>query len=164
MVNINWCCKQKYGIKLIEPNDNLGDGYIKMAEDALGTMNREKNYSLRFSVSACYYSMYYSLYAVLMKIGIKCEIHSCTIKFMEKFLSEFYSKDDVNLINKAFDCRNTIQYYVDKVFDKSDVDMIIKEAPFFHSKCKDIVGKINESQISEIRNKLGNHLKNKSVS
>jgi len=155
MVNINWCYKQKDGIKLIEPNDNLAQGYVKMAEDALGTMNREKNFSLRFSVSACYYSMYYSLYAILMKIGIKCEIHSCTLKFMEEFLSEFYSKDDIKIINKSFECRNTIQYYVDKVVQKSDSDLIISKAPFFHLKSKEILGKLNEHDIKSIREKIG---------
>lgn len=125
-----------------------------MAEDALGTMNREKNFSLRFSVSACYYSMYYSLYAILMKIGIKCEIHSCTLKFMEEFLSEFYSKDDIKLINKAFECRNTIQYYVDRVIQKSDSDLIISKAPFFHIKSKEILGKLNENQIRDISGKM----------
>ena len=154
MVNLNWCYKQKDGIKLIEPNNNLTEGYLKMAEDALGTMNREKNFSLRFSVSACYYSMYYSLYAVLMKIGIKCEIHSCTLKFMEEFLSEFYSKDDIKLINKAFECRNTIQYYVDRVIQKSDSDLIILKAPFFNIKSKEILGKLNENQIKDIREKM----------
>jgi uncharacterized protein (UPF0332 family) len=158
MVNMNWCCKQKDGIKLIQPNDNLVKGYISMAEDALGTMNREKNFSLRFSVSACYYSMYYSLYAILMKIGIKCEIHSCTLKFMDEFLAEFYSKEDIKIINKAFDCRNTIQYYVDKVVQKDDSDLIIKEAPFFHTKSKEILEKLNVNQIDNIRKKL-NQLK-----
>lgn len=154
MVSINWCCKQKDGIKLIEPNDNLAEGYLKMAEDALGTMNREKNFSLRFSISACYYSMYYSLYATLMKIGIKCEIHSCTLKFMEMFLSEFYSKEDIKVINKAFDCRNTIQYYVDRIIQKEDSNWIILKAPLFHTKSKEILAKLNENQIKEIREKI----------
>ena len=151
MADISWCCRQKDGIKLAEPNDNLVKGYLRMAEDALGTMNREKDYSLRFSISACYYSMYYSLYAILMRIGIKCEIHSCTLKFMEEFLSEFYSKEDIELINKAFDCRNTIQYYVDRVVKKADSDFIILKAPFFHSKSKEILAKLNENQIRKIR-------------
>src|SRR3990167_710697 len=129
MVEINWCCKQKDGIKLIEPNINLSEGYLKMAEDALGTMNREKNFSLRFSVSACYYSMYYSLYAILMKIGIKCEIHSCTLKFMEKFLNGFYSVEDIKIIKKAFNLRITAQYYADKIIDKGDVNEITEKAP-----------------------------------
>lgn len=132
-----------------------------MAEDALGTMSREKNYSLRFSISACYYSMYYSLYAVLMKIGVKCEIHGCTIKLMEECLFKFYSKGDLGIIEKAFDCRNTIQYYFDRIIDKADVDLIIKEAPFFHSKSKDILSKINEKQIKEIREKIRNYFSKK---
>ncbi|MBS3071431.1 hypothetical protein J4408_00405 [Candidatus Pacearchaeota archaeon] len=157
MVNINWCFKQKDGIKLIEHNDNLVNGYIKMAEDAFGTMNREKSYSLRFSVSACYYSMYYSLYAILMRIGIKCEIHSCTLKFMEEFLSEFYSKEEIIVISKVFDCRNTIQYYVDRAVQKNDSDLIISGSPFFHSKSKEILGKLNEGQIKIIREKIGKY-------
>jgi len=82
MASIKWCCKQKDGIRLIEPNDNLAESYMKMAEEAPGTMNREKNYNLNFAISACYYSMYYSLYSILMKIGVKCEIHSCTLEFI----------------------------------------------------------------------------------
>ena len=151
MVDIPWCFRQRDGIKLIESNSNLAEGYLKMAEDALGTMNRERNYSLRFSISACYYSMYYSLYAVLMKIGVKCEIHSCTLKFMEEFLSGFYSKEDIRIIGKAFDCRNAIQYYVDSVLQKSDSDFIISKSPFFYSKSKDILTNLNEHQINKIR-------------
>ena len=159
MVDINWCYKQKDGIKSVEPNDNLALSYMKMAEDALGTMNREKNYSLRFSVSACYYSMYYSLYAVLMKIGVKCEIHSCTLKFMEEFLSEFYSEEDVNIIIKAFGCRNNIQYYVDRVLDKKDVDLIIIRAPLFNSKSREILAKLNENDIQRIRKEISRYIK-----
>ena len=55
MLSIKWCCKQKDGIKLISPNDNLSKGYIIMAENAIGTMNRERNLNQQFSISACYY-------------------------------------------------------------------------------------------------------------
>ena len=157
-VSIGWCCKHEGGIKLVEPSDNLAEAYLKMAEDALGTMTREKNYSLRFSVSACYYSMYYSLYAILMKIGVKCEIHSCTLKFMEKFLRSFYSKEDVKTISKAFDCRNTIQYYVDKVVERKDSDYIILQAPLFFAKSKEILAEINELDIKKIREKIAKYM------
>ena len=79
--------------ELFDPNDNLAKGYLKMAENSLGTMSREKQYNLMFAISACYYSMYYSLYAICMKLGVKCEIHSCTLEFMKKGLNEFYSQD-----------------------------------------------------------------------
>ena|SRR3989338_7078670 len=136
MVSIKWCCKQKEGIKLISPNENLSQGYIKMAENAIGTMNRERNFNLQFSISACYYSMYYSLYSVLMKIGIKCEIHACTLEFMRSLLQEFYPREDFTLINKAFNSRDISQYYVDKIVPKEDIDLIISNAPYFLSKSK----------------------------
>src|SRR4030042_4863469 len=110
-VNLKWCCNKKEGIKLIEQNDNLSIGYIKMAENAIGTMNREKSLNMQFAISACYYSMYYSLYSILMKIGVKCEIHACTLEFMKKFLLNFYSKEDYKITSKAFDVRNATQYY-----------------------------------------------------
>ncbi len=154
MVSIKWCCKQKDGIRLIEPNDNLAESYMKMAEDALGTMNREKNYNLNFAISACYYSMYYSLYSVLMKIGIKCEIHSCTLEFMKFALSEFYSKDDIKIIKKAFNARSIAQYYVDKIVSKEDSDFIIEKASYFISKSKEVLSMINQQDIEKIRKKL----------
>ena len=101
MVSFKWCCKQKDGIKIIESNDNLAQGYLKMAEDSLGTMSRERDKSIRWAISSCYYSMYYSLYSICMKIGIKCEIHSCTLEFMKRFLCNLYSKEDIKIIKKG---------------------------------------------------------------
>lgn len=146
---------------MIEPNENLSNGYLIMAENALGTMNREKDKNLQFSISACYYSMYYSFYAILMKAGIKCEIHSCTLEIMGKLLKDFYSQDDIKLINKAFDVRNLAQYYVDKVIAKDDIDYIMSNAPYFCNKSKEIVGRINEKSIKEIRKEIEMLLKNK---
>lgn len=154
MVSLKWCCKQKEGIKLIETNDNLAQGYLKMAENSLGTMNRERKYNLTFAISACYYSMYYSLYAICMRIGIKCEIHSCTIEFMKRVLTEFYSKEDLKLIKKAFDVRKIVQYYIDKIVSKEDSDYIIEKAPLFFNKSKEILAEINEEDVKEIRRKL----------
>src|SRR3989338_9943740 len=151
MVSLRWCCKQKDGLKLIEPSDNLSISYMKMAENALGTMNRERNYNLTFAISACYYSMYYSLYGILMKLGVKCEIHSCTLEFMKFALFDFYSNEDIKLINKAFDLRNLAQYYVDKVIDKKDSDFIMKQAPLFLNKSKETLSKINEKEVERLR-------------
>lgn len=151
MVTLRWCCGKKEGIKLIEPNENLSKGYIEMAEGAIGTMNRERTLNMQFAISACYYSMYYSLYSILMKIGVKCEIHTCTLEFMKRLLTRFYSKEDFKIISKAFDARNISQYYVNKIVAKEDIDFIISNAPYFLSKSKDILSRINEKNIKEIR-------------
>lgn len=154
MVSLKWCCKQKEGIKLVDPNDNLAQGYLKMADNSLGTMNRERKYNLMFAVSACYYSMYYSLYAVCMKLGVKCEIHSCTLELMKKLLGDFYSKSDVKTIKKAFDARSIVQYYVDRIVSKEDTDFIMIKAPLFVTKSKEILSKISEEDIKNIRDEI----------
>ena len=155
MVSLKWCCKQKDGIRLIEPSDNLSLSYMKMAENALGTMNRERKYNLTFAISACYYSMYYSLYSVLMKLGVKCEIHSCTLEFMKELLAEFYTKEDFKVISKAFDLRNIAQYYVDKVIDTKESELIMGKAPLFVNTSKEILSKINEKDVRKIRDSFG---------
>ena len=125
-----------------------------MAESALGTMNREKEFNSLFAISACYYSMYYSLYAILMKIGVKCEIHSCTLELMKFALPEFYSEEDIKTIKKAFDIRNIAQYYADRVIEKTASDYIILQAPIFINKSKEIIARVNETDIKNIRNKI----------
>jgi uncharacterized protein (UPF0332 family) len=155
VTTLKWCCGKKEGIRLIEPNDNLSTGYIQMAENAIGTMNREKGLNMQFAISACYYSMYYSLYSILMKIGVKCEIHACTLEFMKKLLLGLYSDEDCKLINKAFDARNASQYYVDKIVAKEDTEFIFSNAQYFLSKSKEILLKINEKDILEIRKEIG---------
>lgn len=139
---------------MAEPNDNLALGYIKMAENAIGTMNRERNYNLMFAISACYYSMYYSLYTILMKIGVKCEIHACTLEFMKTILSKFYSSEDIKTIKKAFDARDIAQYYVDRIVPKEDSDFIMARAPSFLNKSKEILTQLNEKDIEEIRKRI----------
>lgn len=109
MVSINWCLKQSRGIELVDSNLNMADSYIRMAEDSLGTMHRERGKNNVFSIAAGYYAMYSSLYSVLIRIGIKCEIHKCSIKLMDKLLFEFYSVEDVKGINRAFKLRNSAQ-------------------------------------------------------
>lgn len=80
----------------------------------------------------------------------------CTLEFMDVVLREFYSKDDYYVIKKAFDARNATQYYIDKIIAEEDYMFIMNQAPFFVSKSKDIISKINENHIKKIRNDIAN--------
>ena len=79
MDKIKWCAGKKEGLSLIEPNSDIANAYIKKAEEALESIR--VNIIKDWKISTAYYSIYFSLYALLIKIGIKCEIHSCTIEF-----------------------------------------------------------------------------------
>ena len=95
MDKIKWCFKK--GMEIVKPNSNLADAYLKKSEDSLESMRLIT--SKDWKISMAYYSMYFGLYSVLMKIGIKSEIHSCSIEIMKLFLLEYFDEDDVTLLN-----------------------------------------------------------------
>jgi uncharacterized protein (UPF0332 family) len=66
------------------------------------------------------------------------------------FLVDFYTKEDVTLIKKAFDARNITQYHADKVVDQKEIDEIMGKAHHFVSTSKEILIKLNEDNIKKI--------------
>jgi uncharacterized protein (UPF0332 family) len=84
---LRWCCDQNKGLKIIKPNDNLAMEYIQSAEETLAVLQDIKNKSNMWLATTKYYCEYFSVYALLMKLGIKCEIHECTIEVC-RFLEE----------------------------------------------------------------------------
>jgi uncharacterized protein (UPF0332 family) len=150
MDQIKWCLRQKKGIELIEPSDNLRDAYLIKAEEALGTLRTSK--SRDWQLIAAYYTIYHGIYSLLMKIGIKCEIHSCTIEFAKRFLNKIFSKEDFGLIEKAFSARIDSQYYVNREVPDKNFVIIMKKTPAFLVKCKNAV--IKQNEIEYIRNQI----------
>jgi len=151
MGKIDWCRGQKNGLRLVSSDSDIAQGYLKMAKDSLEVMGREKDKSLIFGVSAGYYSIYYSLYAVMQKIGIKSEIHSCSIAFVKKFFEEFYSSEDFDLIEIAFGLRNTLQYYVGRDINEDSLKRLWVEAYDFFVKSRDVLVRLSEGKVKEIR-------------
>ncbi|OGJ65013.1 hypothetical protein A3A67_00715 [Candidatus Peribacteria bacterium RIFCSPLOWO2_01_FULL_51_18] len=76
---LDWCKRKKQGILLIEPNENLFKEYILTAEETLDVLRGIKGKSKVWLATTKYYCEYFAVYALLMRIGIKCEIHECTI-------------------------------------------------------------------------------------
>ena len=153
MVSIKWCLSVKHGIELVKPNDNMCGSYLKMAEESLKII-RKIDESKLWTASASYYVIYYSLYSTMMNIGVKCEIHQCSIEFMKRFLLDFYSSEDVQLIKTAFELRNDLQYYPDRLADEKKLEYVKKGSIDFFVKTKSIISRITEKQINQIRNLL----------
>ena len=149
MDKIRWCMGKKEGLSLIEPNSNLAEAYIKKAEEALESM--QVNIIKDWKISTAYYTLYFSLYAVLTKIGIKCEIHSCTIEFAKRFLREYFTEEDLDFTEDSLKARIDSQYYVDRTVPDEQYNKMIKNTPEFLVKCKSILVKLNEKKINEIR-------------
>ena len=153
MVSIKWCLANKNGIKLIEPNANMSNSYLKMAEESIYVLNGVKN-SRIWLATTTYYIFYYSLYSLMLRIGVKCEIHACSLEFMKKCLIEYYDETDMKMIEKAFLVRIDLQYYSDRPVDERVINETSKYCKDFYIKTKDIISKITETQIDSVRKKL----------
>ena len=153
MDKIKWCTGKREGLSLIEPNSNLAEAYIIKAEEALESLR--VNIIKDWKISTAYYTIYFSLYSLLVKIGIKCEIHSCTIEFARQYLNEYLSEDDINFAEDSLKARIASQYYVDRTVSDVQFNKMVKSAPEFLVKCKSILIKLNEKRINEIRRSFG---------
>ena len=137
MDKLAWCKKQKNGIELIETNPNLSQEYIEKAENALRAVNALEG-NKEWQISSAYYAMYFSLYAILMRIGVKCEIHACTIEIMKKILIKYFSNEEINLLQKSLTARIDSQYYTDRDVKEEQRINMVENASKFHLKSKEI--------------------------
>lgn len=148
MVDLGWCKRQKGGIKLIEPNENLSAEYLKNAEETLSILRDVEGKSNMWSATMKYYFEYFCIYSILMKIGIKCEIHDCTIKLAELLVRErVISSEFFVLIQKDKGLRIDNQYYLKNRNVKIDYDELTE----ILLQTKDILSKMNIEKINDIR-------------
>ena len=150
MDKMTWCLKIKNGLELVEPNTELSQAYLKKAEDSLRATQSLKD-NKDWEISSAYYTMYFSLYAILMKIGVKCEIHSCTINFMQRFLNKYYTKEEIILIEESQKARINTQYYSNRNISEKLYKKMINNTHLFFIKSKEILNHLTEKEIKEIR-------------
>jgi len=86
-----------------------------------------------------------------MKIGIKCEIHSCTIEVMKRLLNKFFSFEEISLLQTSLTARIDSQYYTDRFVKEEQRRKMVESASAFHLKCRDVSIKLTSSEINNIR-------------
>lgn len=153
MVAIEWCKKQNKGIKLIEQNENLCREYMESAEETLSILKEIKGKSNMWLATTKYYCEYFAVYALLMKIGIKCEIHDCTIeiaKFLEK--EKILPRNTSRRLDKDKKLRIDNQYYL----KNREVDIDCSELAEFVLTVKNLANSLTFDEIKELRQKIKN--------
>jgi uncharacterized protein (UPF0332 family) len=154
--SLTWCLKQKRGIRIIEPNPNLTKAYLKKAISALNTMTAALQIKeTDWITKTAYYARYFALYALLMKIGVKSEIHDCTIT-VAKLLAENGSLNQ-NLIDDITEAKQTridTQYYVEKQLSQTAIKSNVEAARKFVLETEKTIENLTTEQISSIRIQL----------
>ncbi len=148
-----WCLRQKRGIRIIQPNENLTKAYLRKAISALNTMNaaleiRETDWI----TTTAYYARYFALYALLMKLGIKSEIHDCSIA-LARLLTEqgILKKGLASDISSSKQSRIDIQYYVARELDQASIRKDVENARSFVLELERVIESMTASGIDEVR-------------
>lgn len=128
-----------------------------MAEESINAIKGVEGSKI-WTATMTYYIFYYSLYSLMLRIGIKCEIHSCSLEFMKRYLTMFYDKKDIEMIEKAFSARIDLQYYADRPVDSEVIEETKRHSSSFFIKTKDALSKITEKNIQAIRESLKKEL------
>ena len=74
-----------------------------------------------------------------MKLGVKCEIHSCTIEFAKRFLKEYFEETELDFTEDSLKARIDSQYYIDRTVPDEQYNKMIQKAPAFLVKCKSVI-------------------------
>ena len=152
MEKISWCKKQSKGIKLIEPNENLSKEYYENAEESLRVLRSiNETKSNMWLATTKYYIEYFAVYSVLMKIGIKCEIHDCTIELI-RFLEnqEIIEKGVSEILEKDKGLRIDNQYYL----KNKPVSIDFEKLSSFLLSIKASLLKLDGERVSELRREV----------
>jgi len=151
MVNLEWCKKKERGIRMIEPNDNLCKEYLESSEETLSILKDIRGKSNMWLATTKYYCEYFAVYSLLMKIGIKSEIHDCTIalaEFLEK--ENLLPKGTYKNLEKDKRLRIDNQYYLKNI----NVEIVYSELTNFILEIKDIINSLTFDKINEIRKEI----------
>jgi len=149
MEKIKWCQNQKNGIKSTEPNDNLAYQYIKNAEESLEVFDKiRETQSNMWLATTKYYIEYFAFYAFLMKIGIKCEIHECTIEIAKICEQNNLMQGIASMLQKDKQIRIDNQYYLKNLKVNFDIGKMRK----YVLEMKTLIDSINETESENIKN------------
>ena len=152
---MQWCLKQNKGIRLDKPSENLVKAYLQKSKNALKSMEINAQAGLvEWSVSASYYAEYFAVYSLFSKIGIKCEIHDCTITLFEYLFNDSIPKEILEDLRNSKENRVEAQYYTQEI--TIDVDEVIKKTKLFVLEIEKIIDNLNTQKTSKLQLKLEN--------
>ncbi len=151
--HLRWCLKQSKGIRVDKPSENLVKAYLQKSRNASKSMEVNAQASLiEWAVSASYYAKYFAVYSLLSKIGIKCEIHDCTIAVFEYLFSDSIPKEILKDLRDSKENRVEAQYYTQEI--SVNLEQVIKKTKQFALEIEKVIDGLNAEKISKLQIKL----------
>lgn len=150
---LRWCTRQERGIRLTAPSDNLMKAYLEKSRNALRSMEVNAQADIEeWTVSASYYAKYFAVYALLMKIGVKCEIHDCTIALFGHLFSSADYHPLVRELKQSKDDRVDVQYYSREL--KVNLADLMQQTKQFVLRIEELIDGLNAEEVARLQKKL----------
>ena len=150
---LKWCLRQERGIRLIPPSDNLMKAYLEKSRNALKSMEVNAQAGIEeWTVSASYYAKYFAVYALFSKIGVKCEIHDCTIALFGSLFSTVEFHHLVRELRQSKDDRVDVQYYSRKL--TVNLADLMQETKQFVLQIEELIDGLNTESVAALQKKL----------
>jgi len=155
---LRWCTRQNKGIKLVNQSKNLQAAYLKKSQTAIQSMQvNAKEDIVEWAISASYYAKYFAIYALLSRLGIKCEIHDCTIALFGYLFGNDISKPLSEDLRQAKEDRIDVQYYNAEI--SIDLKELISKTKEFVIAVEEIIDGLNQQKIDELCKKIKDAIK-----
>lgn len=155
---LRWCTKQNKGIKLVSPSKNLQNAYLKKSATALQSMQVNAREGIdEWAISASYYAKYFAIYALLSGLGMKCEIHDCTIALFGYLFGNDISQQLLQDLRQAKEDRIDVQYYNSEL--SIDLEVLLSKTKEFVLVVEELIDGLNQQKIDELRKKIKDVLK-----
>jgi uncharacterized protein (UPF0332 family) len=150
---LEWCLKQSKGIRVVKPSENLVKAYLQKSRNALKSMEVNAHAGLvEWAVSASYYAKYFAVYSLLSKLGVKCEIHDCTIAVFEYLFSDSMPTESIKELRDSKENRVEAQYYMQEI--NVDLEDVIKKTKQFTLEIEKMIDCLNNESIAKLQKKL----------
>jgi uncharacterized protein (UPF0332 family) len=108
-----------------------------------------------WTATTAYYARYFALYALLMKMGVKSEIHDCTINVAQLLANNGILRQSlVDDISEAKQARIDAQYYVATELNPKEIKKNAETARKFVLEIEQTIENVTSKQISTIRTYL----------
>ena len=150
---LRWCKRQSKGIRIVNPSENLTKAYIEKSRNALKSMEVNANAGItEWAISAAYYARYFAVYALLSRIGVRCEIHDCTIALFNYLFGSAKQADMVEQLRQSKQDRIDAQYYSRTI--RVDFNDLTSQAKQFVLEMEKLIDGLDAQAINALRSKL----------
>jgi len=150
---LRWCLKQNKGIRVDKASENLVKAYLQKSRNASKSMEVNAQAGLaEWAIAASYYAKYFAVYSLLSKIGVKCEIHDCTITVFEYLFGDSISKETLKELRDSKENRVEAQFYTQEI--NVELGEVIKKTKQFVLEIEKLIDSLNPENILRMQNKL----------